>query len=1760
MDNEPDSEGFARVNSYSNSNTLPTITRGILTPTILDDWQVLCQRIFSNRQVPAGDQVRRVLRSFNDLRLRNYVSEHYTYLETITFDEFMVLIRDEFLPLGWDDDILSKILQLQGPRPFDQWVATLRNNNGLLKDTGKSLSDSRMREQIKMAMNDDIKKRYRERKDILGLESIPTLERWIARITVLAEEVESAEKDQMKKITDATVVALAKYLQDNQLLPSVPQKPSLAFRLSDPRPSLESRISDPRPSLESRISSGPRPPLASRISNPLAPRPQVTTAAPLVQRFAPANPPRVPPFNRPRTYTRTPVPSNYPRPPPLNEDTRKVCFDHSACFKCRQPYADHIADNCALDNLHHRYWEHNYTKEELEKLRREFLERQGLPYIPETSAAILGEEYEESSGVLEDDIGGGAEEYVSTSLPSHLWWTCRVDSAVRSTTPVKALIDHGSPTVLISYDLATRLSLRQTTLHRRILMESPLGDEQGKSCGRSEITQETSLKIFSCDGQWTAQPVRALIVPHLHLDLILGLNFLTTNKIVVDAETRSVFAKDSGYQLLQPHLLDGKGVRQRRKGNLQKLLYREREQKEKKERQWEPVFREITRNIRQTSPVATRHFSFALLQQKITDLSHQKSIRDKYAQADAALKEEFKDRFPTDLPHVDSLPEDVYHRILLTATEKMCISRTYSCPRKYRDAWRILIEGHLKAGRIRPSSSPFSSPSFLIPKADRQALPRWVNDYRRLNDITVTDRYPLPRIDDILADCARGKIWGKIDMTNAFFQTRMHPDDIQYTATRTPFGLYEWTVMPMGLKNSPATHQRRVTTALRHLIGKICHVYLDDIIIWSSTFEEHVENCRRVLETLRKAQLLCSATKTSLFHDEIYFLGHKISARGVEADPTKIEKILDWPRPRSASEVRRFLGLCKFVSQYIPRFSEIASPLYPLTSKRFNNQFPPWTEEHEKTFQTIKNLMVNRKCLVTIDHDNMEDNQIFVTCDASSVGTGAVLSFGKSWETARPVAFESRPLVGAELNYPTHEQELLAIIRSLKKWRMDLLGNHFTVFTDHKTLLNFNNQKDLSRRQARWMEFLSQYDYNIQYLPGHVNTAADALSRMLEQKQERIDRQLPPAIVVASILAASIEITPQSPSKDPALCAAVFQVESDEEFLDLVKEGYTTDEFVMKLRRHMNTEGEAAKFGIEEKDGLYFVKGRLVIPKVAKIRERLFQLAHDLLGHFGGKKSYAALQASFYWPRMQKELENGYVPSCAECQRNKARTSRNPGPLHLLPIPDARFSAIAIDFVGPMPEEENYNYLATITDRLGADIKLIPCRTDMTAPEFAHLFFDHWFCDNGAPSEIITDRDRLFVSTFWAELMKLIGIEHKMSTAYHPQTDGASERTNKTVLQALRFFVDRNQKGWVKALPRVRFYLMNSVNSSTGLSGFQLKSGHSPRLIPPLAPLPRKAPKETKDAQQLIKEIQTNEQEAKDNLLAAKIYQAHYANAHRAPEPVIKEGDRVLLDTANLRREHLGKGQGRVAKLMPRWDGPYSVIKAHPDSSSYTLNLTGISNIHPTFHVSRLKPFRENDNTVFPSRGFAEPGPICTDEGTWEHTVEKVIDERARGRGKQYLVRWVGFGPEHDEWIAGSRLMNNEALDHWEKTGVNVLKDSKHKRRAETPASEAVGLLEQEAEYNADISDSDNDGPETAERWSNAHAAGISTSAVRDGGWLKFGRGKNVEEQISMTRKEGGAEHDGTSIRRQENNEEDENALVINHGYDADDEADGVFE
>ena len=484
----------------------------------------------------------------------------------------------------------------------------------------------------------------------------------------------------------------------------------------------------------------------------------------------------------------------------------------------------------------------------------------------------------------------------------------------------------------------------------------------------------------------------------------------------------------------------------------------------------------------------------------------------------------------------------------------------------------------------------------------------------------------------------------------------------------------------------------------------------------------------------------------------------------------------------------------------------------------------------------------------------------------------------------------------------------------------------------------------------------------------------------------------------------------------------------DDETINKIKKGYDSDPWCKKLL--------SASRGMPEvhiKDGLWFINDRLIIPAHGNIREQIFRLAHDTLGHFGFHKTYENIRNSYFWPNMRSDLEQGYIPSCADCQRNKSTSKKPTGPLHPLPVPDERCESISMDFIGPLPLDEGHDCILTITDRLGSDIRIIPTSINLTAPQLAIIFFDHWYCENGLPLNIVSDRDKLFMSAFWKHLNLITGIKQKASTNYHPQSNGASERTNKTVNQCIRFHVERNQKGWVRALPRIRFHMMCTTNKSTGYSPFHLRFGRSPRILPPIIPLPPNPSIDHIDARKVIEDLHIDVADARDNLMLAKISQSHFANSNRRPDFPFQIGQKVMLNTLNRRRDYKTKSQNRVAKFMPRYDGPYIITDTHLEASTVTLDMPNAPNLFPIFHTSHIKPWNHNDDNKYPSRTLETPGPIDVN-GVEEFLVDSIIDHRKIGRGFRYLVHFTGCGPEDDRWIAGHELENNEALDvYWKK-------------------------------------------------------------------------------------------------------------------------------
>ena len=707
--------------------------------------------------------------------------------------------------------------------------------------------------------------------------------------------------------------------------------------------------------------------------------------------------------------------------------------------------------------------------------------------IAETPSATVSAVLPSTNFVLEtSDPDSDKEVSLGPLMVPNLMWRANVWGKDPFQIPINCMIDDGTQLVLIRPETVADLGLHTRTLFKPICITLALNGENTNCL----LSKYVSLQLSSLNNAWTSHPIRALIATGLCADILLGLPWLKHNSIVIDHKKCTVIDKKTNFNLFD----DSTWIPRMKNIKLSPKTKRKYILHCRKQMIAELKIKTATHCERLNNNECFERVKPFDVPKAIAAAIVKLASNSRLEDLEQDIKKEFKDIFEPIL-HIDDLPTTETARIRLKDEYKKIAMRTYMVPRQFRESFSVLIQKRLDSGFICPSSSPYASPSFIIPKADPKALPHWVCNYRQLNENTVPDNFTLPRVDDILADCARGRIWASIDMTDSFFQTRMHEDDIWKTVVSTPLRTYEWRVMPMGFRNAPSIHQRRVTNVLRKYIGKICHIYLDDIIIWSDSVEEHITNIHLVMQALREAKLYVNKKKTKLFCYELSFLGHKISQKGVEADLTKVDKILDWPVPKNATEVRAFLGLVRYLNAFLPRLTIQSEILSRLTTKECEKDFPAWLENFQTAFDKIKQIVVSRECLTVIDHKKLETNKIFLTTDASECATGVVLSFGPTWETARPVAFDSRALRGAELNYAVHKKELLAILRTIRKWRVDLLGSPFLVYTDHKTLLNFHTQKDLSQRQARWMEELSIYDCKFVYIKGCDNSVADALSQ-----------------------------------------------------------------------------------------------------------------------------------------------------------------------------------------------------------------------------------------------------------------------------------------------------------------------------------------------------------------------------------------------------------------------------------------------------------------------------------------------------------------------------------------------------------------------------------------------------------------------------------------------------------------------------------------
>ncbi|KAL0157924.1 hypothetical protein M9458_046000, partial [Cirrhinus mrigala] len=783
----------------------------------------------------------------------------------------------------------------------------------------------------------------------------------------------------------------------------------------------------------------------------------------------------------------------------------------------------------------------------------------------------------------------------------------------------------------------------------------------------------------------------------------------------------------------------------------------------------------------------------------------------------------------------------------------------YSLSAAEHQAMEEYVAEGLRAGTIRPSSSPAAAGFFFVKKKDGGLRP--CVDYRGLNQITIKNRHPLPLTNTALDALSGARFFTKLDLRSAYNLVRIREGDEWKTAFITPTGHYETLVMPFGLCNSPSVFQQFINDVLRDMLGRWCYAYLDEILIYSKTLEEHTQHVRAVLRRLLAHQLYCKLEKCAFHQHTTTFLGFVISSQGVAMDPQKLEAVRSWPLPTSLKQLQRFLGFANFYRRFIQGFSATAAPLTALTKpSRGDFQLTP---EAVQAFKKLCHLFTTAPVLIHPD----PTKPFVVEVDASDVGVGAVLSQRGPDEKLHPCSFFSRKFNPTQQRYGVGDRELLAIKWALEEWRHWLQGGSdpFTVWTDHQNLTVIRQTKQLNPRQARWALFFEHFNFQLSYRPGSKNTKADAISRQHQRDTTSSDPApvLPPHIILAPLQWGLEERVRQSHSQVPP-----------------------------------PPETPA---------------GRLFVPD--HLRREVLQWGHDstLAGHQGVQRTISFIGRAFWWKTLRRDVQE-YVQACNICARSKTINSPSTGELQPLPIPKRPWSHISVDFVTGLPDSHGKNTILTIVDRFSKAVHLVALTGLPSAKTTAELILEHVVRLHGFPKDIVSDRGPQFTAKFWQAFCRLVGTTSSLSSGHHPQTNGQTERANQQLERFLRCFAGEHQRSWARYLVWAELSNNLHTSSATNLSPFEVCYGYQPPVFEHQEP-----EVDVPSAQQLVRRCRRLWNHARTAIQKAN---RRYTIQHRRRHPpgrLFHVGDRVYLSTRNINLKTETK------KLTPRFIGPYKI-------------------------------------------------------------------------------------------------------------------------------------------------------------------------------------------------------------------------------------------
>jgi hypothetical protein len=819
------------------------------------------------------------------------------------------------------------------------------------------------------------------------------------------------------------------------------------------------------------------------------------------------------------------------------------------------------------------------------------------------------------------------------------------------------------------------------------------------------------------------------------------------------------------------------------------------------------------------------------------------------------------------------------------------------------------------------------------------------------------------------------------------------------------YGLYEPTVMFFGLTNSPATFQHMMNDTFDDEITQgWLNDYLDDLLTGED--EDTPEARKRltekaliVLDKLEKNELFVKPEKSEFFTTDVSFLGFKLKNGKLAMEEQKVSGIADWPPPSNESQVRSFLGFCNFYKRFIKNYADLCKPLNDLLQKAVPFD---WTTEKHEAFEKLKVAFVSNPVLLIPDYTK----PFVIEADASLFATGAVLIQEDSNGDEHPTGYLSTSLNPAERNYQVYDRELYAIIRALREWKHYIQGSSFLtiVRTNHANLTYYRSPQRLTQRQTRWIVELMDYDIQLQHKPGKAMIPADALSRRHDHAVgiDKIDE---------------IVGLPEEPF------VRLLDLDLQDAVVMGQKEDTTANEALQILQ---DPTTQPTKWQLEDGPNgskCLFHDGRMYVPDDLDLRRRIISDHHDtpVAGHPGALATTRSVRLSYYWPGMTSFVRK-YVAGCATCQQFKVNT--RPTKPSLYPIPSGStclFGAIGMDFMTDLPISDDGfdSIMVTVDHGLSKGVVLVPTtKLSLTAERTAQLYFDNVYACFGLADSILTDRGPQFDSEFWQELCKLLGIKSKLTTAFHPQTNGGTERVNREIQMYLSVFCINNPSSWSQALKKAEFVHNNRPHADRNQSPFELMYGAPPKAI--VEPYQ----KGNVTNQQRLSQL---EQWRSDALLAHEYAQQRMKKHIKSTFQPYRKGEKVWLEGTNLKL-------GYNKKITTKREGPFEITEVL-GPVNYRLKLPQKWKIVNNFHATLLTPYTENSTH---GENYTRPAPDIIDgEPEWE--IERITGHRGK-KNRHYHVKWRGY--DEMTWEPEENLRHSrESIDDYWKRKKNKSRD-----------------------------------------------------------------------------------------------------------------------